>query len=81
MSKTVLTVHLDPQVQLALDALAAMLDQSHSWVIEQALQDYTQHHAWQVQAIEEGLASLNQGHGIPHAAVQRRLSDKIGTDS
>ena len=81
MSKTVLTVHLDPQVQLALDALAAMLDQSHSWVIEQALQDYTQHHAWQVHAIEEGLASLNQGHGISHADVQKRLSDKIGTDS
>jgi predicted transcriptional regulator len=80
MSKTVLTVHLDPQVQLALNALAATLDQSHSWVIEQALQDYTQHHAWQVQAIQEGIASLNQGHGIPHATVQRRLSDKIGTD-
>ena len=81
MPKNVLTVHLDPQVQLALNALASTLDRPRSWVIEQALQDYTQRHAWQVRATEEGLHSLNQGHGIPHAVVAQRLSDKIGTDS
>ena len=81
MSKNVLTVRIDPPLQFAVDALAATLDRTRSWVIEQALQGYVQHHAWQVQAIQEGIDALDQGLGIPHATVRQHLANKVEAKS
>lgn len=75
----VTTVRLNEELAEQLDALAASLDRPRSWVIEQAIAQYLQEQAWQVQAIEEALDDLNSGQAelVPHEEVMEGLEAQL----
>ncbi|MBM2812222.1 MAG: CopG family transcriptional regulator [Chloroflexi bacterium] len=76
---TVTSVRLNEDLLTRLDKLAAMMDRSRTWVIEQAVARYVEEEAPQVAAIREALDDYLSGNAtlIPHDEVMRRLEEKI----
>lgn len=52
----VVTVRLDPELKAKLDALAASTKRSRSWLAAEAISQYIEQEAWQIQCIEEAVA-------------------------
>ena len=63
------SVRLEPALQEKLGALATALDRPRSWVIEQAVAAYVEQQAWQLAAIDAGIAAADAGRVVPHDAV------------
>ena len=78
MSK-VTSIRLSDELVGQLDQLAAALDRSRAWLIEQAIERYVEEEAWQVAAISDALAAYRKGDAAlyPHDAVMERLGAKI----
>jgi predicted transcriptional regulator len=55
------TVRLPDDVTEKLDALAAKLDRSRSYVAAQAIGDFVEREAWQLADIEAGLREADKG--------------------
>ena len=80
MQQNVVTIRLDSELQHHLDTLATALDRPRSWVISQACQEFVEINQWQIEAIKEGIASLDKGQFIPHETLMRRLEDRVGKE-
>lgn len=52
----VVTVRLNPQLKAKLDALAESTKRSKSWLAAEAIAQYVEQEAWQIQHIEQALA-------------------------
>lgn len=61
MKEGVFTVHMDPDKQKQLDAIAQQLDRSRNYVVNQAIEEFLDVHAWQVEHIRAGLAAAERG--------------------
>ena len=81
MATEAITIRTDRKMVERLDRLAKALDRSRNYVVRQALEAYLEEQAWQVQAIEEGLESLDRGKGRPHETVMAELRRKIERQS
>jgi len=57
-----------------LERLAEATDRPRSWHIEQALVAYLDVQSWQIAHIEQGIAEMNAGEGIPHEDIKDWLS-------
>ena len=77
MATEAITIRADRQTVERLDRLAKALDRSRNYVVKQALEAYLEEQSWQIQAIEEGLQSLDRGQGRPHEEVMAQQRDKI----
>lgn len=77
MATEAITIRTDHQTVERLDRLAKALDRSRNYVVKQALEAYLEEQAWQIQAIEEGLESLDRGAGRRHEDVMAELRGKI----
>ena len=67
MNKTLpVSVRLRPELNNQIAAIASSLDRSKSWVIEQAIKDYVDLQAWQLEAVDQGLREADEGNLIPH---------------
>jgi predicted transcriptional regulator len=55
------TVRLPDDIAKKLDALAAKLDRSRSYVAAQAIDDFVTREAWQLADIEAGLREAERG--------------------
>ncbi len=75
----VTSVRLDDAMASKLDHLAASLDRSRAWLIEQAIASYVEEQSWQVQAISGALDAYRSGNAAvkPHEQVLERLEAKI----
>jgi len=81
MSKsTPVSVRLRPELNDQVTAIAAALDRPKSWVIEQAVADYVSLQAWQLTAIDAGIAAADQGRVVPHAEVSSWVQSWGGPD-
>ena len=60
-STTPMTVRTDKETIGALDALAAAMDRSRNYIVNQALQQYLETNAWQVERIKAGIAAAKEG--------------------
>jgi predicted transcriptional regulator len=70
MNKSVpVSVRLPPELNDDVTAIAAALDRSKSWVIEQAVKDYVALQAWQLAEIDEGIRDADAGRVVPHEKV------------
>lgn len=73
MSNTTITIRTDPDLAGKVAALAASMDRSRNWVIEEALRQYVEAQAWQIEGIKAAIDSLDKGEGIPHEQVMTEM--------
>jgi predicted transcriptional regulator len=73
MAGTSITIRTDPELVAKVEALAAAMDRCRNWVIEDAIRQYVQAQAWQIEGIKEAMASLDKGDGIPHEQVMAEM--------
>jgi RHH-type transcriptional regulator, rel operon repressor / antitoxin RelB len=78
----VVTVRLTPDLKAKLDALAASTQRSKSWLAAEAIAQYIEQEAWQIQNIEAAVAFADspEAEWIKGAAVETWL-DSWGTDT
>ncbi len=57
----------------ALEKLAESTERDKSWLLERALDEYLVNQAWQIAAIEEGIADAEAGRMIPHEEMRAWL--------
>ncbi|AMJ62114.1 CopG family ribbon-helix-helix protein [Bosea sp. PAMC 26642] len=55
------TIRLDDEKLAKLDALAADMDRSRSWIAAKAIENYVELNAWQIARIKEGIAQADRG--------------------
>ena len=75
MSQTV-SIRLDEDVISSLDQLSEITDRSRSWLMSHAIEQYIEHEAWQIKAIEQTLSKLQDGTAkyASHEAVSDWLN-------
>jgi predicted transcriptional regulator len=77
MAGSTITVRADPEISAKIAALAQVMDRSRNWVIEEALKQYIETQAWQIEGIKQAQASLAQGEGIPFDEVMSEMDALI----
>jgi predicted transcriptional regulator len=70
MSTRVVTAHLPIELAEQVDQLAARLDRPKGWIVKQALTSWIALEAKRHQLTLEGLADVDAGRVVEHAAVQ-----------
>jgi len=73
MAQTSITIRTDPELVDKVAALAVAMDRTRNWVVEDALRQYVESQAWQVEGIKDAMASLDQGEGIDHDDVMAEM--------
>jgi len=73
MSNSSITIRADADLAGKIAALAASMDRSRNWVIEEALRQYVETQAWQVEGIKAAMDSLDKSEGIPHEQVMSEM--------
>jgi len=61
-----------------IDALAAVMDRSRNYIVNQALRQYLATNAWQIERIEEGMVAAREGRVRPAEDVFARIAAKHG---
>jgi predicted transcriptional regulator len=56
-----------------LDSLAAAQERSRSYLINEAITNYIELHAYQDALVRKGLAEMREGHVVSHEEVVKRL--------
>jgi predicted transcriptional regulator len=73
-----ITVRADKEIISEIDALAAAMDRSRNYVVNQALHQYLENNAWQMERINAGLAAAREGRVRPADAVFADIAAKHG---
>jgi predicted transcriptional regulator len=61
MGKRTITFRIDAEMKKSLDAVAYGLDRDRSYVLNEAVSNYLEVHAWQTAHIKEGLRQAGAG--------------------
>lgn len=74
-----LTVRVKPETRKRLDALARVTRRSKSFVIEEALEQYLAVNEWQIQGIQEALATADSpdAEWVDHDEVVADLEARV----
>jgi predicted transcriptional regulator len=79
--KTVsLSVTLSGENAKRLQDLSRATNRPIFWLLERALENYLETHAWQAAHIERGLEALEAGRGVAHEKVEAWLCTWGGAD-
>jgi len=70
MASTTFTVRVDTKVKKRLEKLADSTGRSRSYLAAEAITEYLDVNEWQVAGINQAIASLDRGEGIPHQDVK-----------
>lgn len=72
------TVRMPPDTQKKLGKIAASMDRSRNWLINQAVEHYLELYEWQAERIRQRVdAAENGGKFIAHDDAMRRIEAKI----
>jgi RHH-type rel operon transcriptional repressor/antitoxin RelB len=67
---TTLTVRLDRSVKKRLEAAAARVRRSKSFLAAEAIEEYLAVQEWQIEAIKRGIEAADRGELVPHEQVK-----------
>ena len=67
---TTLTVRLDRAVKKRLEAAAARVRRSKSFLAAEAIEEYLSIQEWQIEAIKRGIEAADRGELVPHDQVK-----------
>ncbi len=56
------SIRLDDEVLRKLDMLTKATERSRAWLMAHAVEQYVQHEAWQIEAIQNTLEKIRQGN-------------------
>lgn len=73
-----ITVRAAKDIVSAIDAIAAATDRSRNYIVNQALQQYLETNAWQIEHIKEGIAAAREGRVQPAEDVFSGIAAKHG---
>ncbi len=79
MGYVTVTARLDSDTKEKLEQLAKSTARSRSFLISEAVRAYVQEQAWQIQAIEEGIAQADSGNFASNDEI-RSTFRKWGVD-
>lgn len=77
MATEAFTVRTDTDIVQQLDNLSGALDRSRNYIVNQALKEYLQSHAWQIEKITQGIAAAERGELVDHDTVMREMAELI----
>jgi len=80
MTQTV-SIRLDEETIRKLDLMAKAADRSRAWLMSQAVRQYVEHEAWQIDAIKNALEKFETGQAqfVNHEEVLQWIAT-WGTD-
>ena len=67
---TTLTVRLDQSVKKRLEAAAARVRRSKSFLAAEAIEEYLSVQEWQIEAIRRGIEAADRGELVPHDRIK-----------
>ena len=73
-----ITIRTAKETISEIDALATAMDRSRNYIVNQALQQYLETNAWQIERIKEGLAAVKEGRVRPAEDVFAAIAAKHG---
>jgi predicted transcriptional regulator len=79
MATEAFTVRAESELVHQLDHLADSLDRSRNYLVNQALKEYLEHHAWQIEKITQGIAAADRGELVAHDEVMGEIEDLIAS--
>jgi predicted transcriptional regulator len=71
-----ITVRAAKETVVEIDALAAAMDRSRNYIVNQALLQYLETNAWQISRIKEGIAAAREGRVRPAEDVFADIAAK-----
>lgn len=77
MTGHTITIRTDPEIAKQITALAEAMERSRNWVIEDALKQYLEAQAWQIEGIRDAMTALDKGEGIAHDEVMAEMDALI----
>jgi predicted transcriptional regulator len=77
MATEAFTIRAETDIVHKLDDLAGSLDRSRNYLVNQAIKEYLETHAWQVDKITQGIAAADRGELVAHDDVMREMEDLI----
>lgn len=73
-----ITVRAAKETVSGIDALAAAMDRSRNYVVNQALEQYLENNAWQIKRIKAGLEDAREGRVHPADEVFAAIAERHG---
>ena len=73
------SIRADTKTMEALGRIAAAMDRSRNWVINDALKAYVEDHVWLEEQIARSRQELAEGQGMPHDQAMARLRQHIAS--
>lgn len=73
-----ITIRAAKETVTGIDAMAAAMDRSRNYVVNQALQQYLETNAWQIERIKAGMAAAREGRARPADDVFGDIAVKHG---
>jgi len=61
-----------------IDALAAAMDRSRNYIVNQAIEQYLDANAWQIERIKDGIAAAREGRTVAADDVFAGIAEKHG---
>jgi predicted transcriptional regulator len=77
MATEAFTVRTDSDTVHQLDHMADSLDRSRNYLVNQAIKEYLQTHAWQIEKISQGIAAAARGELVEHASLMQEIEDLL----
>ncbi len=71
MSKEAFTVRSDSKKVKQLDKLASKMDRSRNYLVNQAIDQLLEVHAWQVERTRKGIKAADEGHFASDTEMNR----------
>lgn len=71
MSTEAFTIRSDSSKVKILDQLADSLDRSRNYLVNQAIEQYLDINAWQIQQISQGIKAADEGRFVDDDEMQR----------
>ncbi len=71
MSTEAFTIRSDSNKVKKLDQLANKLDRSRNYLVNQAIEQYLDINAWQIQQIKQGIKAVDEGRFVDDAEMER----------
>jgi predicted transcriptional regulator len=77
MATKAFTIRAEKDIVHKIDDLAGSLYRSRNYLVNQAIKEYLETHAWQVEKITQGIASADRDELNAHEDVMREMDDLI----